>query len=66
VLRVFNESNEPRDSAGLGLRIAAQILRVHGLAASAAARAGGGTALCVEWPALDPNLERSRRDPTAA
>jgi signal transduction histidine kinase len=52
MLQVFNEGREPSaGSAGLGLRIVAQILRLHGMRAVAQERAGGGTTICLSIPA---------------
>jgi signal transduction histidine kinase len=54
MLQVFNEAREPPAGvAGLGLRIVAQILRLHGMHAVAQRRAGGGTTIRVFMHAAD-------------
>jgi signal transduction histidine kinase len=52
--QVFNEGREPQaGSAGLGLRIVAQILRLHGMRAAVQGRPGGGTMIRFALPAAE-------------
>lgn len=51
MIRVFNEAREPAIGAsGLGLRIIAQILRLHALRSRVDAAAGAGTLIRIEVP----------------
>lgn len=51
MLRVFNEAQEPAIGAeGLGLRIIAQILRLHGTPARVSERTSGGTFIRIDIP----------------
>lgn len=57
---VFNEGREPLPgSAGLGLRIVAQILRLHGMRSSVQSRQDGGTTIRVSLSAADDAMSVS-------
>lgn len=52
MLQVFNDGREPlTGGAGLGLRIVAQILRLHAMRAEVQSRTGGGSTIRVALPA---------------
>lgn len=59
MLRVFNGLQEPAlGASGLGLRIIAQILRLHGLRSRVEPVMGGGSLIHIEIPAATPEAAR--------